>query len=109
MITYEAVYSDPSSRPFISKTIDGIYTRMSPLGYEEELSVIPDSVIDSHFQNIASYVASVSESFTILAPSVDTSSQFPFAGGEDAVWAMEESSFWWEYRIQRLFAEQEGA
>jgi len=110
MITYEAVYADPSSKPFISKTIDGVYTKMSPLGYEEELSAIPDGVIDSHFQNLASYIANTSQSFTVLTVSMETTdSQLPFLEGEDVGWALEESSLWWQYRIQRLFTQEEGA
>jgi len=109
MITYEPIYPDPSSRPFISKTIDGVYTKMSPLGYKEELSAIPESVIDSHFQNLSSYMADISQSFTLITPSTDTSHQFPFSEAEEVAWALEESSLWWQYRIEILFSEQEGS
>ena len=110
MITYEAVYEAPSSLPFLSKTIDGIYTKMNALGPQDELAPVPNAVIESHLQNLGAYLTNASSSLTHSVMAVDNYERFPFQEGEDIAWALDESSLWWEYlRVRMLTQESESA
>lgn len=106
MITYEAVYSSSSSRPFLSKTIEGIYTKMSALGQEEEVSAIPTLVIESHLQNLGLYITELSSPLEVLSMFSGQESMTPFAEGDEIFWGLSESSFWWECLRLRMFEQE---
>jgi hypothetical protein len=103
MITFEALYEAPSTKPTLAKVIslggEEYKQRMMFSSYdEEEMDTIPTSVILQHLDNLVSYMQNVSLGLRVvgLAEPKPEDAEY-IVGINDLWWAKDEARSWWVY------------